>query len=139
MNTIIKSTKIPNDSHLLKEVSQGLINELKAKGVNEDIVFDIHVSFEEALRNAMIHGNKLDPSKLVTVEAEIRHDAVEIRIEDEGAGFDPKHVPDPTMGENVLRESGRGVYLMKHLMDEVRYENGGRKVIMVKYFKRKHL
>ena len=132
-------TKIANDGHLLKEVSKSLIAHLKEMGVEEDIIFDIHVGFEEALRNAMIHGNKSNPGKHVSVEAEIKEDAVVISVEDEGDGFDPSGLPDPTLQENLLKESGRGVYLMKHLMDEVRYENGGRRVVMVKYFAKKHL
>lgn len=132
-------TKIANDSHLLKEVSKSLLSHLREMGVEEDIIFDIHVGFEEALRNAMIHGNKSNPGKQVSVEAEIKKDAVVITVEDEGDGFDPSGLPDPTLQENLLKEGGRGVYLMKHLMDEVRYENGGRRVVMVKYFARKHL
>lgn len=132
-------TKIANDSHLLKEVSKELIRQLQEKGVDEDIVFDVHVGFEEALRNAMVHGNRSIPGKQVTVEAEISDLAVTICVEDEGDGFDPAKLPDPTKQENLLKESGRGVYLMRHLMDEIRYENGGRRVVMVKYFDRKHL
>ena len=131
-------TMISNDSHLLKEESKKLINRLKEKGVNEEIIFDIHVGFEEALRNAMIHGNKEDPDKKVTIETEINENAVVICVEDEGKGFDPFDLPDPTSDENLLKESGRGVYLIKHLMDEVKYENGGRKLVMTKYFDRKH-
>ncbi|MBD3379872.1 MAG: ATP-binding protein [Candidatus Omnitrophica bacterium] len=130
---------IENDSRRLKQVSRELIEHLKAKGVHEDIVFDIHVGFEEALRNAMVHGNRNDPSKSVRVETKIEDNAVVISVEDEGEGFDPSVVPDPTLEENLLKEGGRGVYLMNHLMDEIRYENGGRKVIMTKYFDRKHL
>lgn len=132
-------TRIPNDSHLLKEVSKRLIGELKERGVQEDIVFDVHVGFEEALRNAMVHGNKSEPGKQVTVETEITDNSVTISVEDEGDGFDHKMLPDPTHQDNLLKESGRGVYLMRHLMDEIRYENGGRRVVMVKYFDRKHL
>ena len=131
-------TTIANDSHLLKEVSKKLINSLKEKGIDEDIIFDVHVGFEEALRNAMIHGNKSDSGKKVSIETEIVDNAVVIYIEDEGDGFDPAKLPDPTLDENLLRESGRGVYLIKHLMDKVKYENGGRRVIMVKYLDKKH-
>jgi serine/threonine-protein kinase RsbW len=130
---------IPNDSHLLKEMSTKLIDDLRDMGVNEDIIFDIHVGFEEALRNAMIHGNKSDPGKKVMVETAINEKKVIIYVEDEGEGFNPESLPDPTHDENLLKEGGRGVYLINHLMDEVRYENGGKKVIMVKYFDRKHL
>lgn len=132
-------TTIANDSHLLKEVSKQLITLLKEKGVDEEIIFDIHIGFEEALRNAMIHGNKQDPAKKVVVETEINENKVIIYVEDEGGGFDPQNLPDPTLDENLLKEGGRGVYLIKHLMDEVRYENGGRKVIMVKYLDRRHI
>ena len=127
-------TIINNDDHLLKEVSNNLVRALKEKNIDEDIVFDVHVAFEEALRNAMIHGNKLDPAKKVTVEIELGEKSVTICVEDEGFGFDPGALPDPTLDENLLKEGGRGVYLIKHLMDEVKYESGGKKIIMVKYF-----
>lgn len=132
-------TKIANDSHVLKEVSKVLIDDLKAMEVEEDIIFDVYVGFEEALRNAMVHGNKSDPDKEVTVETAIEGNKVTIIVEDEGEGFDPESLPDPTLEENLLKESGRGVYLIKHLMDEVSYQNGGRRVVMVKYLDRKHL
>ncbi|MEA3489981.1 MAG: ATP-binding protein [Candidatus Omnitrophota bacterium] len=130
---------IVNDSHLLKEVSKKLIAALREKGVNEDIIFDIHVGFEEALRNAMIHGNRSNPGKKVLIEMEMDDNKVVIYVEDEGGGFDHGNLPDPTLDENLLKEGGRGVYLIRHLMDEVRYENGGRKIIMVKYFNRERL
>jgi serine/threonine-protein kinase RsbW len=126
-----------NDSSLLKEISNKLISDLEKKGVDEHVIFDIHVSFEEALRNAMMHGNKLDPSKKVSVETDVTDVRVAISVEDEGEGFDPDKLPDPTSEENILKESGRGVYLIKHLMDEVSYENGGRKVVMVKKLDKK--
>jgi len=126
-------TIIPNDSHLLKEVSKKLLSRLKEQGVDEEIIFDIHVGFEEALRNAMIHGNKSNPDKKVTILTEKTDDKVVITVEDEGDGFNPKDLPDPTLDENLLKEGGRGVYLIEHLMDEVRYEDSGRRVIMVKY------
>ena len=131
--------QIENDSHLLKDISKELIDDLNEKNVDEDIVFDIHVAFEEALRNAMVHGNESDPGKKVTIETEVDGDSVIIAVEDEGPGFKPEDLPDPTQDENLLKEGGRGVYLMKHLMDELRYENDGRKVIMIKYLDKRHL
>lgn len=132
-------TSIANDSRLLKEVSNELIRQLTEKGVDEDIIFDVHVGFEEALRNAMIHGNNEDPDKKVTIEALVTEHSVVISVEDEGDGFDPETLPDPTKHENLLKESGRGVYLMRHLMDDIRYDKGGRRVTMTKYFDKKHL
>ncbi len=131
--------QIENDSHLLKDISKELIDDLNEKNVDEDIVFDIHVAFEEALRNAMVHGNESDPGKKVTIETEVDGDSVIIAVEDEGPGFKPEDLPDPTQDENLLKEGGRGVYLMRHLMDELRYENDGRKVIMIKYLDKRHL
>ncbi|MFH1665596.1 MAG: ATP-binding protein [Candidatus Omnitrophota bacterium] len=128
-------TTIANDNQLLKDLSKELMKTLNRNGVHEDVIFDIHVSFEEAVRNAMVHGNKRDPDKKVTVETEVKEKSVLITVEDEGEGFDDSLLPDPTLDENLLKEGGRGVYLIKHLMDEVRYENGGRKIVMIKYFK----
>ncbi|MCK5450922.1 MAG: ATP-binding protein [Candidatus Omnitrophica bacterium] len=127
-------TVIENENNVLKEVSERLLSELKKKGIKEDVIFDIHVGFEESLRNAMIHGNKLDPGKKVTIETEITDNSIIIKVEDEGEGFDPSSLPDPTLDKNLLKESGRGVYLIKHLMDLVEYENKGRRVVMTKFF-----
>ncbi|MDP8299664.1 MAG: ATP-binding protein [Candidatus Tantalella remota] len=135
----MKRTSIENDSHLLKEVSNELIEELREIGVNEEIIFDVHVGFEEALRNAMVHGNKGSEHKKVAVETKIEDNSVTIMVEDEGDGFVPESLPDPTHDDNLLLEGGRGVYLIKHLMDEVRYENGGRRLIMIKYLDRQHI
>ena len=136
---LMDKTSIENDSHLLKEVSNKLIESLREIGVNEEIIFDIHVGFEEALRNAMVHGNKESEGKKVTVETKVEGNSVTIMVEDEGEGFDPHSLPDPTHDDNLLLEGGRGVYLINHLMDEVRYENGGRRVIMIKYLDRQHI
>ncbi len=130
--------EIANDSYLLKETCEKLLKLLRENGVDENTIFDIHVGFEEALRNAMVHGNKSMPNKKVKINAQVTEDHVLISIEDEGDGFDPKSLPDPTLDENLLREGGRGVYLVEHLMDEVRYENGGRRVVMKKYFVKSH-
>lgn len=130
---------IVNDSYLLKEESKKLINILKDKGISEDMIFDIHIGFEEALRNAMIHGNKLDIQKKVIVDVELTDDFIVICVEDEGDGFDPDMIPDPTLEENLLNERGRGVYLITHLMDEVEYRNGGRCVMIKKFFNKKYL
>ena len=127
---------VENDSILLKDISRKLISTLKEKNIDENIIFDIHVSFEEALRNAMIHGNKLDPEKKVVVDTTVDDDKVVISVEDEGEGFAPGAVPDPTLDENLLKESGRGVYLIRHLMDEVIYENNGSRVIMIKHYEK---
>ncbi|MGD2279039.1 MAG: ATP-binding protein, partial [Candidatus Omnitrophota bacterium] len=78
--------EIENDSHMLKEVTKKFINDLREKGIDEDIIFDINVGFEEALRNAMIHGNRQSKDKKVRIETEVTPEMVIISVEDEGGG-----------------------------------------------------
>ena len=94
---------------------------------------DIETALREALANAVVHGNRENPSKRVYVECHGYTDGeVSITVRDEGPGFDSNTVPDPTTPERRLFEHGRGIYLMKALMDEVSFEEGGRVVHMRK-------
>lgn len=92
----------------------------------------------EALTNAVVHGNAGDPAKAVTVTCRFEADAVTVTVEDAGQGFDPDAVPDPTTERNVLRESGRGIFLMRAYADACRFENGGRRVVLVKRYDLPH-
>jgi serine/threonine-protein kinase RsbW len=91
---------------------------------------DVEIALREALANAVIHGNHEDPGKHVYVGCRGGSDGVSIVVRDEGQGFDPDDVPDPTASENIKSAHGRGIYLMKTLMDEVRFERGGTVVYM---------
>ena len=94
---------------------------------------DIEVALREALLNAVIHGNREDPGKRVYLRVRCRADGeVSIAIRDEGAGFESGSVPDPTAPEHRLSTHGRGIYLMRALMDEVSFEEGGTVVHMRK-------
>jgi serine/threonine-protein kinase RsbW len=93
---------------------------------------DIEIALSEALANAVIHGNHEDPGKQVYVGCRGGADEVSIVIRDEGQGFDIGKVPDPTAPENIGSSHGRGIYLMKAVMDEVRFERGGAVVYMRK-------
>jgi serine/threonine-protein kinase RsbW len=94
---------------------------------------DIEIALREALGNAIVHGNGDDPDKCVSVTCRCTPDGeVSITVQDEGQGFETGTMPDPTALENRLRTSGRGIYLMKALMDEVHFENGGAVVRMCK-------
>lgn len=86
---------------------------------------EVEIALREALANAVIHGNHEDPGKQVYVGCRGGFDGVSIVVRDEGQGFNPVDVPDPTTPENVRSTYGRGIYLMKTLMDEVRFERGG--------------
>jgi len=93
---------------------------------------DIEIALREALANAVIHGNHEDPGKQVYVGCRGGTREVSIVVRDEGEGFDIDEVPDPTAPENIESSHGRGIYLMKTLMDEVRFERGGAVVYMRK-------
>jgi len=86
---------------------------------------DIEGALREALANAVIHGNRENPRKHVRVHFRCKRDEVSIAVKDEGRGFDINKVPDPRAPENSGLVHGRGIYLMKTLMDEVRFEQGG--------------
>lgn len=93
---------------------------------------EIEIALREALANAVIHGNHEDTGKHVYVGCRCGTDEVSLVIKDEGQGFDITAVPDPTAAENIKSSQGRGIYLMKALMDEVRFERGGSIVYMRK-------
>ncbi|MFZ0964886.1 MAG: ATP-binding protein [Terriglobia bacterium] len=104
-------------------------------GFDEDEQHRIEMAVHESMINAIWHGNKNDSSKSVWLQFKILSDRLEIRIRDQGTGFDPKHIPDPLQSENLLNVSGRGIFLIRSFMDEFRVEqvNGaGTEVTMVK-------
>ena len=96
------------------------------------------VSTSEAVNNGIIHGNHGNPDKKVSITCEVNSTAVVVRVKDEGKGFEPEQVPDPLREENLLRETGRGIFLMRTLMDHVDYfiTPNGVEVIMRLNFKR---
>lgn len=95
-------------------------------------LFAVHLAIDEAIVNAVRHGNKFDESKSVQVTAEVGHASFFIEVIDEGAGFNPADVPDPTADENLDKPSGRGVMLMKSFMTEVDYLGRGNHLRMRK-------
>jgi serine/threonine-protein kinase RsbW len=108
-------------------------------GLDEDSTHWVGVSVRESVINAIKHGNRFDPAKIVTVEFALEPDAAPqslvIRVTDEGEGFDPVEVADPLAPENLLRSSGRGIFFMRSFMDDVTHKRrpaGGTEVQMVK-------
>ena len=95
---------------------------------------NFRVGLTEALSNAMLYGNASDPQKRVRVEVTVRRKEVAVRVTDEGVGFDPALVPDPTLPANISKSGGRGIFLMKALMDEVRFNDQGNSVTLVLRF-----
>lgn len=127
------SMEIPADPGAISKISDGVMQMLKGKGLVQEDDFNIELALQEALANAIRHGAKNDPSKqiqcIVTVD---EHDEILIVVRDPGPGFDPSKVPDPMEEKNLFKPSGRGVFLINQLMDEVRYEDEGREVRMKK-------
>jgi len=124
---------IPAEPASIPKVSEGVKQLLQGKGWSEDDLMPIELALDEALANAIRHGCKNDPSK--QVQCMVTSDAkgeVVIVVRDPGPGFDAAGVPNPLEGENVLKSSGRGVFLINQLMDEVGFEEGGRVVQMKK-------
>ena len=106
-------------------------------GITEEAAFGITMAVREAVTNAMVHGNQEDETKSVEVTFSCLGNALEIEISDQGEGFDPASVPDPTEPANILKTSGRGIFLMRSFMDEVEWfagPEGGTTVRMVKRF-----
>ena len=109
-----------------------LLDELRRQDWEEKDVFGVHLAVEEALVNAIKHGNQEDPAKLVMVQTHVSATVVKIEVTDEGGGFDPEAVPDPTDDENLEAPSGRGLMLMKSFMSSVEFNDAGNHVAMTK-------
>jgi len=92
---------------------------------------NLRVGLAEALANAMLYGNGRDPSKRVKMEVAFRDSAIMARITDQGSGFDPLSVPDPTEPPNLSRAEGRGIFLMRKLLDEVHFNDQGNSVTLI--------
>lgn len=92
---------------------------------------NFRVGLTEALSNAMVYGNGHDPAKRVLVEVKLAEGLIEARVTDQGRGFNPAAVPDPTRPENLTNSGGRGIFLMRQLLDEVTFNDQGNQVRLV--------
>ena len=98
----------------------------EAYSIKEDFYGNILISLTEAVNNAMVHGNRLDPEKEVKVTCIVERPFLRFQIEDEGPGFDYDNLPDPTAPENIEKPNGRGVFLMRNLADNCEFLDDGR-------------
>lgn len=133
MNRLEELT-IPSDTEELPkvdEIAERVAIELKFP---KDLRDDIAIAVTEAVNNAIIHGNNEDPDKKVHITFISQPDGLEVQIVDEGGGFDPEKMPDPTTPENILLEQGRGLFIIRHLMDFTEFKRvpGGMQITMVK-------
>jgi len=124
---------LPSERGSNRQVTDQLLEQLGVHGWPPADIFAIHLAAEEAIVNAIVHGNKLDPTKKVHVECEISTAVVRMSISDEGAGFDPASVPDCTVDERLEAPGGRGVMLMKSFMTSIEYNATGNAVVLLKH------
>lgn len=115
-----------------RRILDELIRQLHAHRWDRREVFGVHLAMEEALVNAICHGNGEDPSKQVQVRCRLASDRVRVEIADEGPGFDPACVPDPTDPGHLASPCGRGLLLMRSFMSRVTFQDRGRVVILEK-------
>lgn len=123
---------IQSDLEYCREILEKVMAEVDRLGYGESSRFALSLGFEEALVNAIKHGNKFDVKKKVYIEAKISASRAIISIEDEGPGFYRDSVPDPRCDENLTKCSGRGILLVESYMTSVQWANGGRRIIMMR-------
>jgi serine/threonine-protein kinase RsbW len=127
-----KTIAIPSIPSQLSHVENAVLPVLTNKGYGERSLFAVKLAMEEAVINAIKHGNQLDDTKKVTVEFALEEDCARISVQDEGEGFDPDDVPDPTAAENITATCGRGLALINAYMDDVYFNDTGNRITMVK-------
>ena len=115
------SLEIESNPNNLLTVEEFVNYFAKDIGIDEARMNGLMLSVTEATTNAIIHANKCDETKLVKITAKVQDGKLIITVIDQGVGFDPLKVPDPTEPENLLKDSGRGVYLMRFYMDDLKY------------------
>jgi serine/threonine-protein kinase RsbW len=128
---------LPSRIEYVEEAAVAVAGILSRLRVGEDVAFGIDMAIREAVTNAVLHGNKQDEAKLVRVTVESSPSSIEISVHDEGAGFNPQEVPNPTETENIMKSSGRGIFFMRNFMDDVEWlirPEGGTTVKMRKRF-----
>ena len=135
-NITKKEFQVPSVLSEVQKTSEKVLSFLKPLALNEAVLFDIRLCLEEALINAMKYGNKLKEDLPVRLEVERGKDEIRIRIEDQGGGFKPKNLKACTEDENLLKNRGRGVYLIHQFMDKVVYSPKGNSLLMVKFLNR---
>jgi serine/threonine-protein kinase RsbW len=124
--------ELPSAISLMHIVLEYLLKRVEKLGVIKSEQSNLYFSLDEAFVNAVKHGNKFDAEKLIRITAEVSKEEARFTIEDEGEGFDVHNIPDPLDPENLFKTSGRGVLFIYNIMDEVKYNERGNRLTMVK-------
>lgn len=126
------SVRVPTDLDVVEEAVDVVARHCLLTGLPPRRArFNLRVALCEALSNAIIYGNEMDPAKVVVVEINATDHHVTIRVEDEGNGFDPSTVPEPSLPDDLEATSGRGLYLIRKLVDDVYFNAQGNAICMV--------
>jgi serine/threonine-protein kinase RsbW len=124
--------ELPNDLRAIERSVSYLMERGREVGFNDSrLRLNFRVGLTEALANAMLYGNCRDPRKRVRLEVSISSIEIVTRVTDEGRGFDPERVADPTIAANRMRPGGRGLFLIRQLMDQVEFNEQGNSIRMV--------
>ncbi len=125
--------EIPSLSENIRMIESFIDNAKEKYHLNDDIYGNIMIAVTEAVNNAIRHGNKGDSGKNVSLALSLEEGMIKFRVEDEGHGFDFHNLPDPTSPENIEKPGGRGIFLMKHLADEVDFSEQG-KIVELSFY-----
>lgn len=123
--------KIKSDIKSFGEIENFIMELYKKEGFSRKTFCRMYLSVSEAVNNAIKHGNKLDPSKYVDITFVDTINSYLFQIKDQGLGFDYESIPDPTLEENIKKESGRGIYIMEKYADMIDFENNGSTVKLI--------
>ena len=124
--------RVPSDLDLVEEAVELVARHCEPDFADPRVVrFNLRVALSEALANAILYGNRSDPALQVAIVARVGRTTIDVEVQDEGSGFDPSTLPDPTSPERVQQPDGRGIYLIRQLMDEVRFNESGNSVRML--------
>ncbi len=129
------SLTFPSTTDQVAKADEFLETWLRKIGVPEDTIANLAIAVTELVNNAIVHGNRLKKNKKVTVSLIYVSGVIKITIADEGEGFNPENIPDPLAEENLLKEIGRGIFIVNSLIDEVKFQfppEGGTKVTITK-------
>lgn len=127
------SLQIPSLPENIRIVESFIDNVKEQYEINDDIYGNILIAITEAVNNAILHGNQGNPKKNVELTMQLLDESVRFVVKDEGPGFDHHHIPDPVAPENLDKIGGRGIFLIKHLADEVHFKDNGREIEMIFY------
>lgn len=121
---------LESEMNSISQVEKLIDAQAQMLNIDDEVYGKYMLSVVECVNNAIVHGNKMDKNKKVTMHYHISNTTIEVTVSDEGDGFDPDSLPDPTAEENLERDCGRGIFLMRHLSDELEFANNGRTITM---------